>query len=480
MNFITTQFVVFLLVVLGLGAWLRRFPLGWYKGFLLLASLFFYALAGPRFLLLLGVVALLAWGTVRLMSLPQASPRVRFLLIAADVTLHVLLLAFFKYYEFLFESVMNLGELFRWDASALFSPEIADMAFPVGLSFYSFQSLSYAIDHYRNRELPARSFPDVLCYVSFFPTVMSGPILREYDFFPQLEKPAPHDEAFAEGMGLIISGLFKKIILATYIAQHLVDPVYDNPGDYSWYVVLVAVYGYSIQIFCDFSGYTDLAMGVGRLMGFRLPQNFRSPYCALNLQDFWRRWHISLSQWLRDYLYISMGGNRRGNCYVNIILTMVIGGLWHGSGLNFLIWGFFHGAGQAVTRAWRLMLQALNMPPAEGNRRRVGMVLAWLLTFHFVALLWIFFRTDSVESAWSVIARVMSGEVMGDSVPLRALAAILVGFALQWGGAPLFRAYMEAQRYLPWVAQVVCVVLLAESILLMGPEGVLPFIYFSF
>ncbi len=480
MNFITTQFVVFLLVVLCVGAWLRRSLPGWYKTFLLLASLFFYTLTGPRFLLLLGVVALLAWGTVRLMSRSQASPHMRFVLITADVALHVLLLALFKYYEFLFESVMNLGELFQWDVSTLFSAEIADMAFPVGLSFYSFQSLSYAIDHYRNPSLSARSFPDVLCYVSFFPTVMSGPILREYDFFPQLEKQEPHDEAFAEGMGLIISGLFKKVILATCIAQHLVDPVYDNPGDYSWYVVLVAVYGYSIQIFCDFSGYTDLALGVGRLMGFRLPQNFRSPYCAHNLQDFWRRWHISLSQWLRDYLYISMGGNRRGNCYINIILTMVIGGLWHGSGLNFLIWGFFHGVGQAVARAWRQLLQCLNITPAEGCRKQVSMVLAWLLTFHFVALLWIFFRTDNVESAWNIITRVVSGEVLGDSVPLRALVAILLGFALQWVGAPLFRLYLNTQRHLSWGLQVVCVVFLAESILLMGPEGVLPFIYFSF
>ncbi len=480
MNFITTQFVVFFLLVLCMGTWVRQFSRGWYKLFLLLASLVFYAMAGPAFLLLLGAVALLAWGTVRLLSAPGVEPRMRLLLIASDVALHVALLAFFKYYEFLFESVTNFCALFRWEASAFFSADIADMAFPVGLSFYSFQSLSYAIDHYRNPQLPARSFLGVLGYVSFFPTVMSGPILREYDFFPQLENPQQDNEAFVEGMGLILSGLFKKIILATYIAQYLVDPVYDNPADYSWYVVLVAVYGYAIQIFCDFSGYTDLAMGVGRLLGFRLPQNFRSPYCALNLQDFWRRWHISLSQWLRDYLYISMGGNRRGNCYVNIILTMVIGGLWHGSGLNFLIWGFFHGAGQAVARAWRLLFQTLGIAPTEGARKWVGTVLAWLLTFHFVALLWIFFRTDSVETAWSIITRVASGEVLGDSLPARAVVAILVGFALQWVGAPLFRTFVNVQQRVPWVAQVLLIVFLAESILLMGPEGMLPFIYFSF
>ncbi len=480
MNFITTQFVVFFLVVLCLGTYLRQLSASGYKGFLLLASLFFYALAGPAFLLLLGTVALLAWGTVRLMSRPQVTPRARSLLIAGDVTVHVLLLAFFKYYEFLFESLTSLCGLFQWEVSALFSADLADMAFPVGLSFYSFQSLSYAIDHYRNPQLPARSFRDVLCYVSFFPTVMSGPILREYDFFPQLESLQQDNEAFVEGMGMILSGLFKKVILATCIAQHLVDPVYGNPADYSWHVVLLAVYGYSIQIFCDFSGYTDLAMGVGRLMGFRLPQNFRSPYCALNLQDFWRRWHISLSQWLRDYLYISMGGNRRGNCYLNIILTMVIGGLWHGSGLNFLIWGFFHGVGQAVARLWKQLLQSFRLPPAGGARKWLGVAAAWLLTFHFVALLWIFFRTDSVEAAWSVISRVLSGEVTGGSVSARALVAILIGFALQWVGPRMFRTFVAAQGRLPWGVQVVCIVVLAESILLMGPEGVLPFIYFSF
>ncbi len=480
MNFITVQFVVFFLAVLCVGTCLRRYSFCGYKAFLLLASLLFYALAGPKFLLLLGTVGLLAWGSVRLMARPQASARQRFWVIAVDVALHVLLLAFFKYYEFLLDSAMRFCGLFHWDVSALFSAEIADMAFPVGLSFYSFQSLSYAIDHYRNRELPARPFHDVLCYVSFFPTVMSGPILREQDFFPQLERPQQDREAFMEGMGLIVSGLFKKVVLATYIAEFLVDPVYDNPADYSWHVVLLAVYGYSIQIFCDFSGYTDLALGVGRLMGFRLPQNFRSPYRALNLQDFWRRWHISLSQWLRDYLYIPLGGNRRGNCYVNIILTMLIGGLWHGSGLNFLIWGFFHGLGQAVARWWRLLLQRLDIAPAVGWRKGIGVALAWLLTFHFVALLWIFFRTDSFESAWGIITRVVGGELMDDSVSHRALVAIALGFALQWAGTPLFRAYMAAQRRLPWVAQAACVALLAEAVLLMGPEGMLPFIYFSF
>ncbi len=480
MNFITTQFVVFFLIVLCLGTWLRSFSQSGYRSFILHASLLFYVLAGPRFLILLCVVALLAWGTVRLLSRPGITQRQRFWCITVDVALHVFLLAFFKYYEFLLESVMNVCGLFNWEASALFSTELADMAFPVGLSFYSFQSLSYAIDHYRQPALPARSFRDVLCYVSFFPTVMSGPIIREHDFFPQLEKLEQDNEAFIEGMGLIISGLFKKIILATYIAQYLVDPVYGNPEDYSWYMVLLAVYGYCIQIFCDFSGYTDLAMGIGRLMGFRLPQNFRSPYCALNLQDFWRRWHISLSQWLRDYLYISMGGNRRGNCYINIILTMVIGGLWHGSGLNFLIWGFFHGVGQAVARVWRQLWQRLKLPPAEGLRKWVGIVLAWLLTFHFVALLWIFFRTDSVDAAWNIITRVLSGEVAGDSLSFRALVAILVGFALQWGGAPLMRAFTQMQSRLPWGAQIAAVIVIAQTILMMGPEGVLPFIYFSF
>ncbi len=480
MNFITTQFAVFFVVFLCLSIWVRQFSPRGCKGLLLCANLFFYALAGPAFLFLLGGVATLAWGTGRLLAHPQASPRMRLLVISADVALHVFLLAFFKYYEFLFETLAGLCGLFQWEVSSLFSADIADMAFPVGLSFYCFQSLSCAIDHYRQPELPARSFGEVLCYVSFFPTVMSGPILREHEFFPQLEHPQQDQEAFVEGMAMILSGLFKKIILATYIAEYLVDPVYENPADYSWYVVLIAVYGYCIQIFCDFSGYTDLALGVGRLMGLRLPQNFRSPYRALNLQDFWRRWHISLSQWLRDYLYIPLGGNRQGNCYVNIILTMVIGGLWHGSGLNFLIWGFFHGVGQAVARAWRQMMQTLHVPPAKGIRKWGGMVLAWLLTFHVVALLWIFFRTDSTEAAWSIISRMLSGEAARGDLSPRALVAILTGFALQWGGAPLFRAFTSLQSRLPWGAQIACVVILAESLLLMGPEGVLPFIYFSF
>lgn len=480
MNFITGQFVVFFIFVLCLGAFLKHKSAALYKYFLILASLLFYASAGLKFVPLLIFVAFLGWGTGRLMGTPGFSSRTRFVLVGADIALHVLLLAFFKYYEFLFGLVADVCGCMDWDASLFFSPELADLAFPVGLSFYTFQSLSYAIDHYRDPSLEPFSFTDVLCYVSFFPTVMSGPIQRDYEFFPQLALMEQNRQAFIEGMGMILSGLFKKVALATCLAEYLVDPVYQDPGSYSWHVVLLAVYGYSIQIFCDFSGYTDMAIGIARLMGMRLPQNFNSPYRAVNLQDFWRRWHISLSQWLRDYLYISMGGNRRGNHYVNIIATMIIGGLWHGSGLNFLIWGTLHGIGQAVGHAWKRLKTRYGIKPATRVGAMCRTAAAWFCTLQFVSFLWIFFRTDDAGTAWQIIARVASLESLADHAPLPAVAALVFGFAIQWIGPPLFRGFVRCQQRLPLAAQIACMAALFELILLMGPDGVFPFIYFSF
>lgn len=277
MNFVTLEFATFFLLVL-IAGWLLRDRDGEYRAFLLVCNVFFYALAGVAFVPLLLTVAVLNWGAVRLMARFAGRPRVRKGIIALDVALHVALLAFFKYYEFLILGLESLAGLGGLDTGFLRNAlPVTDMLFPVGLSFYTFQGLSYAVDHYRCPDEPPRAFLDVLLFVSFFPTIMAGPIMRARQFLPQLGHRTWDSRGLQEGFALILSGLFKKVVIASYLSEHIVRDVFESPEFYSSWTVLAAVYAYSIQIFCDFSGYSDMAVGVGRLMGFRLPENFRSP-----------------------------------------------------------------------------------------------------------------------------------------------------------------------------------------------------------
>lgn len=476
MNFVTVNFVLFFLPVLCIG-WALRAHRELYKWFLITAGLVFYSFAGPAYLFLLLTVALLNWSSAYLMPILHA--RGRRVVITSVVTAHILLLAYYKYYEFAVLNLIDLAGFMGVDAGCCFSDSVAGILLPVGLSFYIFQGLSYSIDRYRNPQLPPYSFADVLAYVSFFPTLLAGPILRENDFFPQLTNRAGHSD-FNIGMAYILSGLFKKVVLASYLSQHIVDGVFSDPHGYTSVAVLMGVYAYAVQIYCDFSGYTDLAIGVGRLLGFRLPTNFNAPYRAVNLQDFWHRWHITLSRWLRDYVYIPMGGNRRGNRYVNLILTMLIGGLWHGSGWMFLIWGTMHGVGLAVVHAFLRLKQRLLPAVLPEPLCRGGSVLAWLLTLHFVALLWIFFRAETPEQAFGVLRCLISGSTEGNSFTPLIVIATLCGLLLQFTGPWIFSRYTVLQSRFPWYIQACIVALLGGLIMNMGPEGMLPFIYFNF
>lgn len=474
MNFITASFVLFFLPVLCIG-WGLRANHRVYKWFLLLANLLFYWLAGGVYIVMLFAVALVNWGCVRLME--RRRRRVRFLLVALTVAFHVLMLAFFKYYEPLATWVSNqLGINYSW----VLHPVLAGLVMPIGLSFYTFQGLSYTIDHYREDGLAPRSFADVLAYISFFPTVMSGPIMREDNFFPQLRTSYAGEEDFGVGITLILSGLFKKVVMATFLQEQMVDGVFGDPSAYTSLSVLIAVYAYSIQIYCDFSGYTDIALGIGRLMGFHLPKNFDSPYRSLSLQEFWHRWHISFSTWLRDYLYISLGGNRKGNRYFNLVITMVIGGLWHGSSLTFAIWGLLHGLGLAVVHAFHKLSKALRLASAPRWVSVPGNVLSWLLTLHVVAALWVFFRASSCEEALAVFRRLAEYSVEGYDFPLAGVGVILWGLLLQFCGPALYRAATRLLTALPWPVQAVLAGLCAAFILNMGPEGTLRFIYTQF
>ncbi len=474
MNFVSIEFASFFLLVLIANRLLYGYSYP-YKLLLLFCNLIFYACAGYVFVPLLLIAAVLNWGTAQVMERTEREG-FRKLWLGLDIAANLSLLIFFKYYEFM---VTALEVLFtKWGISGGLGLPMMDIVFPVGISFYTFQGLSYAIDQYRERK-PAQSFGRVLLFVSFFPTILAGPIMRAHTFWPQLDARASDPRAVPEGFAFILSGLFKKVVLASYLSEHVVRDVFLTPEAYSSWGVLTAVYGYTMQIFCDFSGYSDLALGVGRLMGYRLPENFHSPYAALNLQDFWRRWHITLSLWLRDYLYIPLGGNRRGNRYLNLIVTMVLGGLWHGAHFRFLVWGFGHGLGLAVVHAFQVLKKKISWRPPAAVRL-ASVPAAWLLTFHFVALLWIFFRADDMERALEIIRRVFCFGLPGEGFPVAAVPVVLLCLLLQKAGRPLFHGFVRFQERLIWPVQAAVCALLCGIILKLGPDGVLPFIYFQF
>jgi len=353
--FPTINFAAFFLVVLAVSWLLMPRPRYW-KPFILAASYFFYGYADARFVLLLATSTLVNQAAaVALARRPEPVPRpgrrrftARSAIVAAAVTADLGLLGWFKYYGFFALSVDRaLGNL------GLGAPlPLLQVALPIGISFFTFQALSYVIDVWRGDTRPARLI-DFAVYEAFFPHLVAGPIVRAREFIPQLASPRDRTAVPAtRAVFLICGGLVKKVVLADLLARRLVDPVFTIPGQHSSVEVLVAVYGYAVQIYCDFSAYSDIAIGVALLLGFRFPENFDRPYAATSLQDFWRRWHLTLSRWLRDYVYIPLGGSRRGRrrTQLNLMLTMVLGGLWHGAAWTFVCWGALHGAGLATER----------------------------------------------------------------------------------------------------------------------------------
>ena len=385
-------------------------------------SLFFYYRNSGAFVSLLFFTAFWDHG-LGLAIHATEDPRARKLWISLSVASNLGLLGYFKYSGLLARTVQALA---GHDVSAV------DLVVPVGLSFFTFQSLSYTIDIYRRKLAPAPSVLDFLFFVSFFPHLVAGPIVRAADFLPQVRQAASltlaeMDEAFL----LIGAGLLKKVILADSIGLRLVDPIFDNPARHTGPECVLAILGYSVQIYGDFSGYTDLALGIALLMGFRLCENFNQPYRAASLTEFWRRWHMSLSRWLRDYLYVPLGGSRKGTfrTYLNLMLTMLLGGLWHGASWRFMVWGGVHGVGLAIERA-------LGVDPEKALK---GWRYVWrtALTFLIVSLAWILFRVESLNGALSLLQGAAQATDLGLwQAVLKAhawtLVLILVGLLMHW------------------------------------------------
>jgi D-alanyl-lipoteichoic acid acyltransferase DltB (MBOAT superfamily) len=470
MLFPTLAFLGFFLVVAGLSAALdRNFPAR--KLMLTVASYYFYAQWNWRFCFLLAFSTFVSYAAGLAID-RLGEPRARRGAVAAAVTVHLLLLGTFKYLDFL---VLTANQGLFWMGFGVALP-FADIILPVGISFFTFHGISYVVDFYRRDVAACRRPVDMALYMSFFPQLVAGPIVRASYFLPQLAAPSTERPPLTASLVLILAGLFKKLVMAGYLASLLVDPVFAAPTSYGGADLLLAVYGYAIQIYCDFSGYTDIAIGVAGLLGFRFPINFNQPYRAPTLQDFWRRWHISLSNWLRDYLYKPLGGSRGGAAatYRNLFITMLLGGIWHGAAMKYVMWGALHGGGLAFER--------LTAPWTAGWRTGwAGRTIATLATFHFVCFCWIFFRAEDIETAWLYIGGLAGG--WGDGAAQAgslSIALIVLGLGAQFLPPGLPERVTARLGRLPIWAQGCATGLGAASIEALSPAGVAPFIYFQF
>ena len=468
MLFPTIEFAVFFAVVFAVTWGLNRQNTA-KKLFLVAASYFFYGFWSVPYLVLLAGSSAGNWGLALLIG--RLKDRARLWALWFGVAANLLLLGYFKYVNFFVASFVNAFAAIGVPVSLPF----VEVALPIAISFLTFHALSYIIDVYRGVLKPTRSLLDILFYIAFFPHLIAGPIVRAKNFLAQTVRPSnPADIMLGASVILIVGGLFKKVVVANYLGTDFVDPIFQNPTGQSRLDLLLGVYAYGLQIYCDFSAYTDIAIGVANLLGYQFPQNFNQPYRALSVQDFWRRWHMTLSAWLRDYLYIPLGGNRGGRLftYRNILITMGLGGLWHGASWNFVIWGLLHGAALVVERALGL---------TNGDRpSRWPAWLAWLVTFHFVCLTWVFFRSATLTDSMDYFRTLFLGGGSGTLLTPLVVAMFFFGALTQvipqqwWGRAEHW--YDEA----PLLAKIALPAIAILAVAMAAPSGVAPFIYFQF
>ncbi|MCS7017772.1 MAG: MBOAT family O-acyltransferase [Cytophagales bacterium] len=459
--------------------------------YLMAVSMYFYYLSGGYFFTLLILSTLIDYHIGKKIY-ESESQKVKKYLVTTSVVVNLAILGYFKYTYFLVDIINQLAgtELQATNLLAVVTNQLIGTSFdvnniilPVGISFYTFQTISYSIDIYRGKLKPVNDIWDFAFFVSFFPQLVAGPIVRASDFVPQIYQPyCLSKEEFGHAVFLIINGLIKKIFISDYISINYVDRVFESPLTYSGFENLMAVYGYSIQIYCDFSGYSDVAIGLALLLGFRLPLNFNSPYKAQNITDFWRRWHISLSSWLRDYLYISLGGNRKGKVrtYINLLLTMLLGGLWHGAHVRFIIWGALHGIALAVHKMW---MEFFPTSKAEGKpNTALG---SGLLTFHFVAFCWIFFRATDMQAVGDMLSQIafnFQPEIAAAALHAyyKPFLLIALGFVAHWLPSS-FKTWLAVQfTALPDVTKAIIIAFVALILFQMKTAAVQPFIYFQF
>ncbi len=479
MLFPTIEFALFFLITYG-AYWLLASHYRMRRLLLLFASYVFYAWWNWKFSLLLLTASLIAW--LCAMLIEKTKRKYRKITLAAGVGTVLSILIWFKYYLLLASTINSL----TLALSAGTPLPIFSIILPVGISFYTFQAISYMIDVYRNDIQADKNPLDVLLYVAFFPQLVAGPIVRGKDFIPQLQnQQRPKIQEANRALLLITNGLFKKMIIATYLGTLLVDPVFSNPANYNALSCLLASYAYAFQIFCDFSAYSDIAIGIALLFGFHFPKNFDQPYQALSVQDFWHRWHISLSSWLRDYLYIPLGGNRRGQLrtYINLFLTMLLGGLWHGARWTFVVWGTMHGFALIIERLWQ-QHRGRNQAPAQLNSKNfLKRIAKRVLVFHFICASWIVFRLPDLAQIKLYFMSLLGGgnQQAQTQISPFLILLLLLSLAMHFWPKNLMHKFADA---LAVEAHPLRASLLLGGVLAMigivSPDGVAPFIYFQF
>lgn len=444
---------------------------------ILFSLYFYYKSSGIYFLLLVFASVSDYWIARGIARAPRK--RTKGWLVALSVAVNLGMLGYFKYTNFLIGIANDLfGQGFL---------DFQNIFLPVGISFFVFQSMSYTVDIYRGELKPLERWGDYLFYLSFFPQLVAGPIIRARDFIPQIRRNPIHitREMFGGGIFLILTGLFKKAVVSDYISLNFVDRIFDDPLLYSGFECLMGIYGYALQIYCDFSGYSDMAIGIALLLGFRFPKNFDAPYKSATITEFWRRWHISLSSWLRDYLYISLGGNRKGRLrtYFNLLLTMLLGGLWHGAAVRFILWGGLHGVALALHKLW------LRIVPGS---KALGHQMHWywripgiFLTFNLVCFGWLMFRAESMQTIGLMLRQIflhfnaaIAPQLFSGYTGVFLLIA--VGYLLHLLPA---RCDGWARRFvtmLPTAAQVLLAAGVVWLVMQVKSSDIQPFIYFQF
>ena len=465
MVFPTVEFAIFFPIVLTLSWALMKRQSVW-KAFMLGASYVFYAAANPLFCLLLAGITAVNQTCARLIHRSD-DERFRKRMVIVAIAIDLGTLGVFKYYGFFAEETNAL-----LDKVGLGLPlPLAAIALPVGISFIVFQAISYTVDVYR-RIIEPSTTTDLGLYLSFFPHLVAGPIVRAKEFIPQLATPRdPAKVAVGAAISLIVIGLVKKVAIADYLAREIVDPVFGVPQAYSAPDVLLASYAYAVQIFCDFSGYTDIAIGLALLMGFVFPQNFDRPYRARTFREFWRRWHMTLSRFLRDFLYIPLGGNRGGKLKTarNLMITMTLGGLWHGAAWGFVLWGVIHGSALVIENVFR-----------ERMRFSLPAWLKWAIVFHIVVLAWIPFRAPDLDLAWAFLSRLGDwGPATLWTAPIVFVVLLVIGLQLL-PTKPMDAVRVRFEQLHPaalGASMAVVIVLVTATI---SSQGVPPFIYFQF
>lgn len=439
--------------------------------FVIIFSLYFYYKSSGEYFVLLVFAAIVDFTLAKLIYHSKEKWQKK-IYIVCTLIINLGLLGYFKYTNFLLDSYHSFY-------GREFQP--LDIFLPVGVSFFTFQSLSYTIDVYRGNLKPVDNIIDYAFFVSFFPQLVAGPIVRASDFLPQMYRPTVvTQEMFGRAIFLIGAGLFKKAVISDYISINFVDRVFDAPTLYSGLENLFAVYGYALQIYCDFSGYSDMAIGIALLLGFHFPINFNSPYQSRNITEFWRRWHISLSTWLRDYLYISLGGNRKGKIrtYINQMITMLLGGLWHGASWRFIIWGALHGFALAIHKMFRTSRKV-------SGQTQSMVVLKTVLTFHFVCFCWIFFRASSLEIVGQMLTQMFTsfhGQILFDFLAgyKGVMLLMAVGYFLHFIPQSVELSFQHRLARTNFGFKVAWMMIIIFLVIQTKSAGIQPFIYFQF